>query len=974
MKKRILNISLILLLGSTGSVLAQQGIGTNRPDKSAAVDIKSTNKGLLIPRMQLSWDGTKISAPTIDSPAQGLLVYNLTTVTNVPEGFYYFSNDLWNPIGVSELENSETTIITGNGTASLPYQVQVKTADSNTLGIVKPGNGLTIDSGTLNVIAADGRETKLTAGNFITITGDGSANTPYLISSRDNQELKFDTTTNQLTISGDTNVINLVGLKTILNKGVITTLTGTGSATDPYIVDITKESIQENQIKYEVINGVNTTALLDDSSTSDLKKYKVNVATADSNTLGVVQIGSGINVNNGVISVPAAPGETTTLIANTLTKGNKQKIADYKNETTNTPVDIFETITSITYDTATNVTHINEDTSTLVFNLIDEVHKHQKTTTVVGNGAIKVNPTAPSTTGNTAYTVSVDTATATTLGVVKPGTGITVASDGTLNVLAQADTVTTLTGVKTTGNAIGTYKNEAGTDVVINETITSIKFDSATTTLTYTPENGVANNIELNLGSIDTDKQQLRLDSNTLTLDRSTSVDLTKYLDNTDNQSLSFDTSLHVLKITGDTNTIDFSNYKNKLYTLASDSNTISLLADGTAVDSEFVVKDVALNLSTDNKLTTAVNGVSNAIALDLSSIDTDKQTITDLSLSGTTLTASLERGNTKTVDLSSLKDPITTNVLTVAGSDSNTLQSSVNGTPSNIINLVDKVVLELNGKNLTAKVNGVANTTALDLSTIDTDAQQLKLESNTLTLDRSASVDLSVLRTKLDTGTNTTLVGNGTAALPYQVGVNAGNGTTLGVVRQATDNPTVNVTNGELAVNLTNTVLSGEVTGPLNNTIVKDNVIDTANLMDSAVTTTKIHPATGDTSTSKVLTTNKDGVVEWSTSARPDFFYYPAINIKLDTNTLDLYGIYKNRWENTNMPKSTNTEESSLASLVLPANMIDIYITYYDTNVIDSIQISNAGVMTYTLKPNYSVTDESYMNIVFKVRKSPRN
>lgn len=75
---------------------AQQGFGTNTPDKSAALDISSKNKGLLIPRIKIT--GLTTSAP-ITNPANGLVVYNTTTTQAsngtqaIPEGFYYWDEE-----------------------------------------------------------------------------------------------------------------------------------------------------------------------------------------------------------------------------------------------------------------------------------------------------------------------------------------------------------------------------------------------------------------------------------------------------------------------------------------------------------------------------------------------------------------------------------------------------------------------------------------------------------------------------------------------------------------------------------------------------------------------------------------------------------------------------------------------------------------------------------------------------------------
>lgn len=58
---------------------AQVGIGIASPDASAQLQIESTNKGVLIPRVT--------STSVVSNPAKGLLVYQ----TGAPEGFYYNS-------------------------------------------------------------------------------------------------------------------------------------------------------------------------------------------------------------------------------------------------------------------------------------------------------------------------------------------------------------------------------------------------------------------------------------------------------------------------------------------------------------------------------------------------------------------------------------------------------------------------------------------------------------------------------------------------------------------------------------------------------------------------------------------------------------------------------------------------------------------------------------------------------------------
>jgi hypothetical protein len=83
MKRSFLLLSLIGLL--TAGVKAQVGIGTSTPDASSMLEIQSTTKGLLPPRM------TAAQRVSISSPASGLIVYQ----TDAPIGYYYYTGSVW---------------------------------------------------------------------------------------------------------------------------------------------------------------------------------------------------------------------------------------------------------------------------------------------------------------------------------------------------------------------------------------------------------------------------------------------------------------------------------------------------------------------------------------------------------------------------------------------------------------------------------------------------------------------------------------------------------------------------------------------------------------------------------------------------------------------------------------------------------------------------------------------------------------
>ena len=83
---KLFHFVLLLIVSSPLQLVAQSvGIGTNTPHASAQLDITSTSRGLLIPRITL------VQRNGIAAPAAGLLVYQ---TDNTP-GFYFYNGSAW---------------------------------------------------------------------------------------------------------------------------------------------------------------------------------------------------------------------------------------------------------------------------------------------------------------------------------------------------------------------------------------------------------------------------------------------------------------------------------------------------------------------------------------------------------------------------------------------------------------------------------------------------------------------------------------------------------------------------------------------------------------------------------------------------------------------------------------------------------------------------------------------------------------
>jgi hypothetical protein len=121
------HILFFLLISS--SLFAQTGIGTTTPNASAKLDVYSTNKGFLPPRVTL----TGVSdATTIASPAEGLLVYNLGSV-GLQAGYYYWNGANWATIA--------TATSAGNGVTATNMVNLYGEAYSTAIGKIAHANG-----------------------------------------------------------------------------------------------------------------------------------------------------------------------------------------------------------------------------------------------------------------------------------------------------------------------------------------------------------------------------------------------------------------------------------------------------------------------------------------------------------------------------------------------------------------------------------------------------------------------------------------------------------------------------------------------------------------------------------------------------------------------------------------------------------------------------------------------------------------
>ncbi len=111
--KKLLLTTLLITIYSTKN-FSQVGIGTTNPNPSSALDINSSNSGLLIPRISLT---STTDVTTIPNPETSLLVYNRATVSDITPGFYFWDTK-WNLLQDSKASTdwklTGNSISTGN--------------------------------------------------------------------------------------------------------------------------------------------------------------------------------------------------------------------------------------------------------------------------------------------------------------------------------------------------------------------------------------------------------------------------------------------------------------------------------------------------------------------------------------------------------------------------------------------------------------------------------------------------------------------------------------------------------------------------------------------------------------------------------------------------------------------------------------------------------------------------------------------
>jgi hypothetical protein len=152
----------------------QIGIGTSSPDASAALDVTSTNKGFLPPRVALT---SKTDVTTISSPTAGLLVYNTGAGTLKSAGMYYWDGSQW-------------TSLKGDGGTSSATDLNI--GETRTAVITVPTSSFAVGSTGINRTWMNGRAVNNTQSVNYKLLSDAAGSTNGFVNFGPNGALRMD--------------------------------------------------------------------------------------------------------------------------------------------------------------------------------------------------------------------------------------------------------------------------------------------------------------------------------------------------------------------------------------------------------------------------------------------------------------------------------------------------------------------------------------------------------------------------------------------------------------------------------------------------------------------------------------------------------------------------------------------------------------------------------------------------------------
>ena len=297
MIKRIILSSILFLAFNT--LQSQVGIGTETPEASSVLDINSTSKGLLVPRM------TQIQKNAIPNPATGLLLYQ----TDGTVGFYSYDGSNW----LLLINNSSQGLYFGPGLGNGHNNLALGTSMGSGTG----KRNTAIGSRALENYSGTSFDNNTAVGYYaLQKVTDGQQNTAL------GAETMFELTT------GDHNTA--IGAQTIINS------TGSGNTALGYRAGETLTTGSNN-----ILIGKNANVSSNNLSNAIVIGTGAIVNASNKIQLGdtnITNVGTSGSITAGAITIPNTDG-----LANQVLKTDGSGILSWATPSTSTPTFLYGT-------------------------------------------------------------------------------------------------------------------------------------------------------------------------------------------------------------------------------------------------------------------------------------------------------------------------------------------------------------------------------------------------------------------------------------------------------------------------------------------------------------------------------------------------------------------------------------------------------------------------------------------------------
>lgn len=256
------------------------GIGTTSPNISATLEIQSTNKGVLIPRL------TTAQRTAIASPAGGLLVYDSDL-----QSFFYFNGTTWTQFIAGSNDDAD---------ANPANELQTISKTGNTVTLSHSGGSFTDEVDDADPSPTNELQTISKSGNTITLSNNGGSFTDEV---NDADAVVGNEYNTGINLTGNTlNIVDGGGTHSV----DLSSLIGTGTETDP--------EVDEENMSAHYLSKWNGSALVQSNSVFEKVGGDIGIGTTDPVVKLQVVGEESSSINTGVLKLTTASSNTNMVL------------------------------------------------------------------------------------------------------------------------------------------------------------------------------------------------------------------------------------------------------------------------------------------------------------------------------------------------------------------------------------------------------------------------------------------------------------------------------------------------------------------------------------------------------------------------------------------------------------------------------------------------------------------------------------